>query len=139
MSEYIEEDVFKSLDDESKWDYIKHLIKQMENLKVMAQKNCEECEKYHLTSHDVNVDLLFEDWRECKDHCHECSIKDQVFMCQLQFDLMNHLANSIIQLQNKLNGFVRVLLSKEEKGRLLLERFEKMMEQEEEKSSSMIS
>ena len=95
------EEEFKELDDAAKWNYIEVLIKQLYEFKVMADNNCEECIHKLQTSRDVNVDLYFDDWRECAKHCDECGQEEKVNMCNTQFSVLNHLANLVFEIQVK--------------------------------------
>lgn len=102
--------------------------KIVEDLEVRAMRNREECEKTALSTHDVNIDLFFEDWRECANHCDECSKEDQRTMCEIQFQLLNHISNTLINLQEKHNLLTNIVLKKDEKGSELLQAFKKEYE-----------
>ena len=86
----------------------------------MAEKNCSACIQYHLAPEDVNINFLFEDWRECSTHCDECGKEERINMCQLQFEIISHLAEEINILRNKFNGITKYLLKKDEKGKAFI-------------------
>ena len=94
--DFLTEKEFEELSDQDKWNLIQTLKKIIEDLKIRADKNCEECEKTLLTADDINIDLFFQDWRNCAEHCDECSSEDLVNMCETQFQLMNHIANTLL-------------------------------------------
>jgi len=119
---YISEKEFKELEVKAKWNYADSLHKIINELQTQADKNCSECEKYLLADHDINIDLLFEDWRECKDNCEECGEEEKLFMCRLQFDLLNHFAQEIGNLRLKLNGLAKAILKKDDTSKKILEK-----------------
>ena len=49
------------------------------DLRIKADKNCEECEKHLLSVDDINIVMFFEDWRECNEHCSECGEEDRFY------------------------------------------------------------
>jgi hypothetical protein len=67
--------------------------------------------------------LFFQDWRECANHCEECGEEEKRNMCQLQFELMNHIANSLLELNRKQNLLTQIVLKKDESGSKLLKEF----------------
>ena len=78
MSEdFLTEKEFNDLKEVSKWNYVSSLYKLISQLKIQAEKNCEECEKQMLDVHDLNIDYLFEDWRSCSQQCDECGLLQQ--------------------------------------------------------------
>ena len=80
--DFLTEKEFKELSDQDKWNLIQTLKKIIGDLKIRADKNCEECEKTLLTADDINIDLFFQDWRNCAEHCDKCSSEDLVNMCE---------------------------------------------------------
>ena len=73
MSEaFLNRKEFESLSEDFKWEYVDGLIKSMKKLRLKADKNCEECESEMLAVDDINIDLLFEDWRDCAENCGTC-------------------------------------------------------------------
>jgi hypothetical protein len=114
---------FKNLSDIEKWNLIQTIKKILTELKIRADKNCEECEKNLLSVDDINIDLFFQDWRECANHCEECGEEEKRNMCQLQFELMNHIANSLLELNRKQNLLTQIVLKKDESGSKLLKEF----------------
>ncbi len=126
--DYLTEKEFKELSDQEKWNLIQTLKKIMEDLKIRADKNCAECEKNLLSVDDINIDLFFQDWRNCAEHCEECSNEDLVNMCETQFQLMNHIANTLLELQRKQNVLTQLVLKRDETGSKLLKDFMKKKE-----------
>lgn len=142
MSEnFLSEKEFRELKEESKWNYIKSLYKVIEDLEIRAEKNCEECESRLIDVHDLNIDYLFEDWRSCSENCDECSQEEQVYMCDLQFQLMNHIANSLVRLRERQNALAKLVIRKDEKGSELLKKIaeekQKAKEREKDKDRSL--
>lgn len=61
-------------------------------------------------------------------------------MCDLQFNLLNHIANTIINLQNKHNALTKIVLKKDDRGSELIDLFKKEYEKKRkvsEQSSSL--
>ena len=129
----LSEEEFKELDDSAKWNYIGVLVKQLYELKVMADSNCEECMYKLQTSRDVNVDLFFDDWRECAKNCAECGQEELVNMCDTQHSIMNHLANLVFELQVKQNRLEQFLYKKDPQGQEILEEMKKAKEEAQKK------
>ena len=127
------ENEFKELSEKDKWGLILTIKKVIEELKVKADKNCAECEKTFLTPEDVNIDLFFQDWRECSEHCEECGEEEKINMCQVQFELMNHIANTLLEIQKKQNMLTQIVLKRDESGSKLLKDFIKKKEEIESK------
>lgn len=111
--------------------------KILDQLQIQAKKNCEECEKYLLTPEDINIDLLFEDWRECSEHCHECKKEDQVLMCEIQFDLMNHLADAVGNITSKINILTKLYLEQDKEGSKFIKGFLKHRNSEKEANKEL--
>ncbi len=136
----LSEEEFKELDDKSKWNYIQTLIKQIYDYKMMADKNCEDCIYRLQTSRDVNIDLFFDDWRECTNYCDECDVDKLKQMCDVQFQIMNHIANILFELQLKQNRLVQFMYRKDPKGKEILEEMKKAHDEarkKEEESGDM--
>ncbi len=136
MAEELEDldfEEFKNLSEQEKWDLIQTMKKLIQDLKIRADKNCEECEKNLLTADDINIDLYFQDWRSCAEHCDECTNEDLVNMCETQFQLMNHIANTLLELQRKQNVLTQIVLKRDETGSKLLKEFMKKKEDLEKK------
>ena len=138
---FLSEKEFKELKQSSQWNYVKSLHKAIKELEIRADKNCEECEKQLIDVHDLNIDYLFEDWRSCSQHCEECGIEERVFMCDLQFQLMNHIANSLVNLRERQNALAKLVFKRDEKGAELLEKIakekEKTKKREKDKDRSL--
>ncbi len=120
---FLEKEEFDSLTDKQKWEFVDSLKIAIKDLQTMAEKNCSECEQYHLDPGDANINFMFEDWRECAKHCDECDKEDKRNMCFLQFELMSSLAEEMNSSRNKLNGLMKHLLKKDDEGRKLVESF----------------
>ena len=136
MAEELEDldfEEFKNLSEKEKWDLFQTMKKLIGDLKIRADKNCEECEKNLLTADDINIDLYFQDWRNCAEHCNECTNEDLVNMCETQFQLMNHIANTLLELQRKQNVLTQIVLKRDETGSKLLKEFMKKKEDLEKK------
>jgi len=97
----------------------------LDELSIKAEKNCEKCEKHLITPEDINIDMFFEDWRECADNCDECKKEDQVFMCEVEFQLMSHLAEAITRLTSKVNILTKLYLEQDKDGSKFIEDFVK--------------
>lgn len=123
------EEEFQELDAVAKWNYVEILIKQLYEFKVMADNNCEDCIYRLQTSRDVNVDLFFDDWRECAKNCDECGKEELVNMCDTQYQVLNHLANMVFEIQLKQNRLVQFLYKKDPKGQEILEEMKKAKEE----------
>ena len=138
--DFLTEKEFEELSDQDKWNLIQTLKNIIGDLKIRADKNCKECEKTLLTADDINIDLFFQDWRNCAEHCDECSSEDLVNMCETQFQLMNHIANTLLELQRKQNVLTQIVLKRDETGSTLLKDFMKKKEdlEKRDKSSSDI-
>ena len=61
-------------------------------------------------------------------------------MCETQFQLMNHIANTLLELQRKQNVLTQIVLKRDETGSKLLKDFMKKKEdlEKRDKSSSDI-
>ena len=127
--DYLSEKEFKELLEKDKWNFVEILKKKIEALQIKADKNCAECEKNYLTVDDINIELFFEDWRACADHCDECSDEERVHMCDLQFQLINHIANALLEVQRKQNMLTQIVLKRDETGSTLLKEFYKEKEE----------
>jgi len=134
--DFLTEKEFEELSAKDKWNLIQTLKKSIGDLKIRADKNCDECEKTLLTADDINIDLFFQDWRNCAEHCDECSSEDLVNMCETQFQLMNHIANTLLELQRKQNVLTQIVLKRDETGSKLLKDFMKKKEDLEKKDKS---
>ena len=108
------------LDDKAKLEYIESLKKIIDDLDIMAEKNCSECETYHLDPGDLNIEMLFEDWRSCAENCDNCGKEEKINMCDLQFQLMSFIADEVGSLRNRINGVVKMLLRKDDVGKKLV-------------------
>ncbi len=131
------EEEFKSLSEKDKWELLKSIKKIVQDLKIRADKNCEECEKTFLTPEDINIDLFFQDWRECAERCDECGEEEKRNMCQLQFELMNHIANSLLDVQKRQNLLTQLVLKRDQVGSKLLKEFMKKTEELKKKDKSV--
>lgn len=138
MSEVLlSESEFENLKEEDKWNYIDGLYKTIKRLQIRADKNCEACESEMLAVDDINIDLLFEDWRECSNHCDECNKETRTVMCQTQFELVNLIANSLAELRRRQNALANMVLKKDSRGSKLLKKMEEDRELAEEKAASL--
>ncbi len=124
---------FRELSETDKWKLLETIKKLIHDLKIKADKNCEECEKNLLTVDDVNIDLFFQDWRSCAEYCDECGEEEKRNMCHIQFELMNHIANTLLELQRKQNVLTQLILKRDETGSKLLKEFMKKKEDYEKK------
>ncbi|MFW9947990.1 MAG: hypothetical protein ACFFDX_14290 [Candidatus Odinarchaeota archaeon] len=124
---------FMELSETEKWKLMESIKKLIRDLKIKADKNCEDCEKNLLTVDDVNIDLFFQDWRSCAEYCEECGEEEKRNMCHIQFELMNHIANTLLELQRKQNVLTQVVLKRDETGSKLLKEFMKKKEDHEKK------
>lgn len=124
---------FRELSETDKWKLVETIKKLIHDLKIKADKNCEECEKNLLTVDDVNIDLFFQDWRSCAEYCDECGEEEKRNMCHIQFELMNHIANTLLELQRKQNILTQLILKRDETGSILLKEFMKKKEDYERK------
>ena len=132
--DFLTEEEFKELHENEKWDLIQNLKKVLQELRIRAEKNCEECEKTFLTAEDINIDLFFQDWRACAENCEECGDEEKTNMCQIQFELMNHIANTLLEIQRKQNILTQIVLKRDETGSALLKDFMKKKEEYDKKS-----
>lgn len=138
MSEVLlSEDEFEDLNDEYKWNYVDGLYKTIRRLQIRADKNCEECESEMLAMDDINIDLLFEDWRECSNHCDECNKETRTVMCQAQFELINLIANSLAELRRRQNVLANLVIKRDSRGSKLLKKMEEDRELAEKKAASI--
>ncbi|MFX1589554.1 MAG: hypothetical protein ACFFC1_15480 [Promethearchaeota archaeon] len=124
---------FRELSETEKWKLMETIKKLIRDLKIKADKNCGECEKYMLSVEDVNIDLFFQDWRSCAEYCEECGEEEKRNMCHIQFELMNHIANTLLELQRKQNILTQLVLKRDETGSKLLKEFMKKKEDHEKK------
>lgn len=108
-------------------------------LNIRAEKNCEACEAEMLAEDDINIDLLFEDWRECANHCDECGKEEKVYMCNMQFELINLIANSLAELRRRQNALANIVLKRDKSGSKLLKRQEDFLKKDEERSETIFS
>lgn len=127
---------FTSLTDKEKWQYVKHLVKTVKSLDIMADKNCSECEKELITDKDVNVDLFFEDWRDCSEHCDECGKEEQIYICNLQMNIINHIINEIGAVRKRLNSIAELIFKKDKAGTKLLKKLDKKLEKEKQQKKT---
>ena len=134
---YLTEKEFKKLEEKSKWNYLLSIIKIIDTLKPMADKNCEECDKRQLSPHDLNIDYLFEDWRGCAERCDECGKEEKMNMCDLQFQLMNHIANSLSELRERQNALGSLVMKKDEHGSKILKEISEAKEKSEKNSANI--
>ena len=124
----IAEKEFQELNEKEKWHLMQTIKKIFQDLTIKAEKNCEKCEHNLLSVDDINIDLFFQDWRSCSEHCDECEEEEKINMCHLQFELMNHIANSLLELQRKQNMLTQIVLKQDESGSKLLKEFMKKKE-----------
>jgi len=129
----ITEKEFRELSEKDKWQFIQTIKKLIQELKIRADKNCEECEKTLLSVDDINIDLFFQDWRACSESCDECGEEEKRNMCQIQFELMNHIANTLLEIQRKQNILTQIVLKRDETGSALLKDFMKKKEEYDKK------
>lgn len=136
---YVEQSEFYQLNKIKKWGYVESLHKLISKLKIQAEKNCAECEQDMLSEHDINIDYHFEDWRECSEHCDVCNNESKSNMCSLQFEIINHLANSLSSLQEKHNALFKIVVRKDEYGKKILKRIKDEEELGKERSKDLFS
>jgi hypothetical protein len=130
---------FEELKEDFKWEFVSGLYKLIDDLQIKADKNCEECEAVMLAVDDLNIDLLFEDWRNCAENCDHCTKDVQKQMCQTQFELINLLANSLASLRQRQNGLANLVLKRDSKGAKLLKQAEDDQKAAEEKAAGLFS
>ena len=129
---YITEKEFRELDEKNRWSLIQQASKIIREYRIKADKNCEMCEHHlRMDYNDINIDLLFEDWRGCSEHCDECNKETQVEMCQLQFNIMNHLAQGIVECGKKLNNITELIMKSDKDGSEILKSLKKNIERAE--------
>lgn len=116
---------FFDLPPKKQWNYITSIKKMLEDYKIQADKNCEECEYKIMTEKDLNIDMFFEDWRECANDCENCSKERLVNMCQTQMDLMNHIANSLFALEKKHTQLTKFVFKRDTDGKKILKKLKK--------------
>ncbi|HEY0087353.1 MAG TPA: hypothetical protein VGB37_00840, partial [Candidatus Lokiarchaeia archaeon] len=58
----------------------------------------------------------------------ECGEEEKKNMCQTQFELMNHIANTLLEIQRKQNLLTKLVIKRDEKGSELLKEFVKKKE-----------
>jgi len=134
---FLTEKHFKEISDKEKWEYVTSIIKIIKELRVMANKNCEECEKRQISPHDLNIDYLFEDWRGCAENCEECGKEEKANMCQLQFELMSLIANSLADISERQNAVAKLVIKKDEHGNKLLKKISEANEKDEKNSANI--
>ena len=134
----ISENEFRELDEKEKWQLMQTIQKLIQDLKIKAAKNCEECEHYLLSVDDINIDMFFQDWRSCAEHCDECGEEEKKNMCTVQLELMNHIANSLLELQRKQNVLTQIILKQDESGSKLLKDFMKKKEDSDKKGKESL-
>lgn len=125
---HISEKEFRELSPDQQWSLVQQASKIISQYRIQADKNCEECEKHLIDINDLNIDLLFEDWRFCKKTCDEtdkCPMEERIYMCDLQFNIMNHLAQGLMELKHKLNNVTKILLKRSDVGTQILDEAKK--------------
>lgn len=106
----IKTEEFFELEQDKKKKYLDFLYKEIQVLEQQAEKNCSDC-FYKITATDaVVIDLHLDDWRQCRNNCDECTKEDQVQMCNLQFEIIDFLANEILRLQKSLRAVAKLSL-----------------------------
>jgi len=128
---FLTKNEFEELEKKHKWNYIESLLKMLKDQKIMVDKNCEECPFKLQTTTDINIELFFEDWRVCSEYCDECDIEKLKQMCQNQFELLNHVSNSLIELQKKQNMLVKFIYRRDESGKEILKEMLKAKKKKE--------
>jgi len=137
--EFLSEKEVRELDKKDTWKYISFLIKKIEELKIKAEKNCSQCNALLMGSDDLNIELFFEDYRACQEHCDKCGKEERVLMCELQHEILNHMAEQIHQLQYKLNMLVNGVLRKDDIGEELLAKLQKAIKEKTSGQSNMFT
>lgn len=117
---YLSKKEFSELNDKQKSEYVDSLHNIINDMKIQVEKNCSECEQNFITPEDINVNLLFEDYRECSEHCDECGEEERKYMCDLQFQLISHIAEAVGSMREKLNGLIKTVLKKDDAGKKIL-------------------
>lgn len=114
MSEFLPIDEAVDLEDEKLRDYLQFIYDKIEVLNQQAEKNCGDC-YYKITTDDaVVIDLQLDDWRECRNHCDECTMENQVDMCQTQLEIIDFLASEILAVQRNIRAVARLALNDKE-------------------------
>ena len=130
---------FEELEEKYKWDYAEGVKKMYKDTKIMADKNCDECMYRLQTTSDINIEMFFEDWRTCIDNCDncdDCNITELKGMCQTQFELINHIANSLVELQMKQNMLVKFIYRRDDSGKEILKGILKSKKKNDERAFS---
>jgi len=118
---HIVEKEFRELDEEEQWNMIRQASKIIRDYRIQADKNCELCKDHlQMNYNDINIDLLFEDWRNCSEVCDECNKETKRLMCQLQFDIINHLAQEIFEMGSKINNITELIMKSDVGGSELI-------------------
>lgn len=128
---YISEKEFKELPLEEKWKLVQAASKAINNYRIGAEKNCEECEKHLINVTDLNIDYMFEDWRACAEICEEtgkCPNENHISMCNLQFEIISLLASEIREQEIKLNSLTKLVLKRTDVGNEILDGVKKEAE-----------
>ena len=69
---------FRELNEKEKWQLMQAIKSILQDLMIKAEKNCEKCEHNLLSVDDINIDLFFQDWRSCGEHCDECDLNASI-------------------------------------------------------------
>jgi len=133
---HITEKEFTELDEANKWSLVQQASKIIRDYRIQADKNCEKCKTHlQIDINDVNIDLLFEDWRACSEFCDDCGVEEKRNMCQLQFDIMNHLAQGLFECGHKINNITELIMKSEKGGSQLLKQLKESLTKEKIRSS----
>lgn len=92
-----------------------------------------------LAMDDINIDLLFEDWRVCAERCEECGKEEKLIMCNTQFELINLIANSLAELRTRQNTLANMVLKKDERGSKLLKKQEELRKRAEKHAEELFA
>jgi len=135
---YIAKKEFYEMKPKDQWEYLESIVKYARDLEIKAEKNCEECEKTMLTPQDINIDFNFEDWRECASHCDECNKEYRKNMCQIQFELINHLANQVGEINDKHAYLVKHVFRKDPETKGIYEKAKESRERLNKHAGEMV-
>ena len=133
-------DFFRNLLNERFKNLIKEASKTMSNMMNKEEAFPDlidlaslECNRNSLLNIRERERNLIQNIREALDsidngtygYCEECGEEEKRNMCHIQFELMNHIANTLLELQRKQNVLTQLLLKRDETGSKLLKEFMK--------------
>lgn len=136
---YISKKEFFEMKRKDQWEYLESVIKYTRDVEIEAEKNCVECEKKMLSTHDINIDFNFEDWRSCSENCDECNKETRTTMCQIQFELINHIANEVAEIGDKHAALVKFVFKKDPETKGIYEKAKEAAERLQKHADDLVS